>query len=220
MTGNQLRYAELLETRRNNIVVSTETNRHNVTVENETQRHNLADESIRYQANAINAQHYANQDAAGFMNAASNARQAAAAEQNAATNYGNYINSAYQVEGQRQYWSDYNANQQTKIQNDYRLGVQKNLIDAFIGSGNLGVNRQNAATNAQNAETNRKNAETNAKNATTNAINIGANYLRGAGSFLSGIKGINIGGSSSNPEADKFWNDLFTNINEGESINE
>lgn len=217
MTNNQLRYAELVEQHRNNIVVSSETHRHNVTVETETARHNRADEDIRYQANAINAAHYANQDAAGFMQAHAALSQADAAQQNAATNYGNYINSAYHEEGQRQYWDNYIQNQQEKIKNDYRLGVQKNLVDATIGSWN-------ARANLMNAQSNERNATTNEKNATTNRLNVGANYLRGVGSVVSGFsnlsKGINFGGTNTQSQDRKdslqFWDDLNKELPEGE----
>lgn len=46
MTGNQLRYWELQETKRHNVTGEGETNRHNVVTESETNRHNVATENI------------------------------------------------------------------------------------------------------------------------------------------------------------------------------
>lgn len=88
MTNNQIQYLKYLEDRRHNVVAETELNRDNTarlsetsryntgylgetsrsnkSREMETNRSNLANEDIARQGQAINKQHYANQDAIGF----------------------------------------------------------------------------------------------------------------------------------------------------------
>lgn len=53
MTGNQIAYANLVESNRHNVVTESETNRHNVVSENETARHNYATEFETNRHNVI-----------------------------------------------------------------------------------------------------------------------------------------------------------------------
>lgn len=83
MTQNQIRYAELQETNRHNLVYETETNRHNVVTE-QIGWHTAESQRISAQAAMVGA--YAAQ-----TQAAAAVTQANAAMQNAATNAKNAI---------------------------------------------------------------------------------------------------------------------------------
>lgn len=54
MTRNQIEYLKNEETKRNNLVVSTEVNRHNVATENETKRNNLVISNETHRTNKAN----------------------------------------------------------------------------------------------------------------------------------------------------------------------
>lgn len=99
MTTNQLKWAEISESRRHNVTSETETTRHNLATEEvasntlaETQRHNQVSE----ETNWFTAQ---NNAGIGWANAASNAKQAAAAQTQAAASLQNaQTQAAAQVE--------------------------------------------------------------------------------------------------------------------------
>lgn len=143
MTANQINLRNVIETERSNRVREeqgflsiAETTRSNVAREGETLRSNLASESIRSQANAINA-----------VSAAAAATSAAAAVMNANT-------QATRVE------YDYSLGQGQNYINSYRAQTER--IGTIPWDQVLDIQRQNANSNSAQASASWLNAVINA----------------------------------------------------------
>ena len=156
MTNNQIQYLKYLEDKRSNIARETETNRDNtarlqetnryntiytgetgrsnLARETETNRSNLANEAIARQGQAINARHYENQDAIGYMTAAEQRR--------------------HNVQGEKLGILQYNTDDTYKD----RLGTSA-LKNAASNSTQAVAAYRNSGSNAMNAQTNRANQE-------------------------------------------------------------